>query len=186
LRKATISFMSVCPSVRMEQQLPLGGAWRKLLFELFSKNCRVNLNLIKIRRESRVLYMKTFSHLRQYLVKFFLEWEMFYTKLVEKIKTNILCSITFFRKSCRLWDNVEKYSGNRGATNDVTIWRIRVACWISKTTCTHARAHTQICNTYWLFHGSSGYVNAPQYYVIHTLSVLLFFSVIFATAASIL
>jgi hypothetical protein len=26
LRKATISFMSVCPSVRMEQQLPLGGA----------------------------------------------------------------------------------------------------------------------------------------------------------------
>jgi len=27
---------------------------------------------------------------------------------VEKIKTHILCSITF-RKSCRLWDNVGKY-----------------------------------------------------------------------------
>jgi len=34
---------------------------------------------------------------------------MFQTKVVEKIKTHILCSITFFRKSCRLGDNIEKY-----------------------------------------------------------------------------
>ena len=66
---------------------------------------------------------------------------MFYAKFVEKIKTHILCSITFFRKLLRLRDNVEKCSGDRGATNDVTIWRIRVACWISKGTCTHAHAH---------------------------------------------
>ena len=32
-----------------------------------------------------------------------------YTFLAEKIKTHILCSINLFRKSCRLWDNVEKY-----------------------------------------------------------------------------
>jgi hypothetical protein len=51
---------------------------------------------------------------------------------VEKIVTHILCSITFFRVSCHLWDNVEKYGGARGATNDVIIWRIRCACWISK------------------------------------------------------
>jgi len=31
------------------------------------------------------------------------------TKIVEKIKTHVLCSIIFFRESCRLWDNVEKY-----------------------------------------------------------------------------
>ena len=30
----------------------------------------------------------------------------------------------FFRELYRLWDNVEKYSGDLGATNDVTIWRI--------------------------------------------------------------
>jgi len=29
-------------------------------------------------------------------------------KFVEKIKTHILCSVTFLWKSCRLWDNVEK------------------------------------------------------------------------------
>jgi len=28
---------------------------------------------------------------------------------VEKIKTHILCLISFFRNSCHLWDNVEKY-----------------------------------------------------------------------------
>ena len=34
-------------------------------------------------------------------------------------------SIIFFRKSRRLLDNVEKYGGVRGATDDVTIWRMR-------------------------------------------------------------
>jgi len=34
---------------------------------------------------------------------------MFQTKVVEKIETHILYSVFFFRKSCRLWDNLEKY-----------------------------------------------------------------------------
>jgi hypothetical protein len=55
--------------------------------------------------------METFWHLWQYLAEFFLEWEMFQTKIAEKINTHILHSITFFLKSCRLWDNVEKYGG---------------------------------------------------------------------------
>jgi hypothetical protein len=61
--------------------------------------------------------MKTFSHSWQYLAEFFFEWEMFYTKVVEEIKTRILCLVTFFRKSCRLWDNVEKCDGAREATD---------------------------------------------------------------------
>ena len=40
--------------------------------------------------------IKTFSNLCQYLAKFSLEWEMFQTKVIEKIKTHILCSVTFF------------------------------------------------------------------------------------------
>jgi hypothetical protein len=40
--------------------------------------------------------MKTFTHLWQYLAEFFLEWEIFQIKVVEKIKTHILCSETFF------------------------------------------------------------------------------------------
>ena len=53
-----------------------------------------------------------------YLAHFFLEWEMFQTKVVEKIKTHILCSVTFPRKSCRLWDNVGKYGRAGQATDD--------------------------------------------------------------------
>ena len=53
--------------------------------------------------------MKTDIHLWQYHTEFLLEGEMFQTKVVENIKTHILCSMTFSRKSYRLWDKVEKY-----------------------------------------------------------------------------
>jgi hypothetical protein len=44
----------------------------------------------------------------------------------------------FLRKSCRLWDNVEKYCGARQATYDSIIWRMRFTCWITKATDTHS------------------------------------------------
>jgi len=53
---------------------------------------------------------------------------MFQTKVVQKIKTNILCSIIFFQKLCHLWDNVQKYCGTRGATEDNIICRMHIAC----------------------------------------------------------
>jgi hypothetical protein len=37
-----------------------------------------------------------------------------------------------------------------GATNDVITWRISVACWKSKATCTHASTHRPMINTYCL------------------------------------
>jgi hypothetical protein len=89
--------------------------------------------------------VKPFTHLWQYLAEFFLEWEMLQTKVVEKMKTHIFCSIIVFRKLCHLWDNVENYGGARGTTNDVSTWSIWVACWISKATCTHAHAHAPRC-----------------------------------------
>jgi hypothetical protein len=76
--------------------------------------------------------MKIYVRLWQYLADFFLEWEMFQTKVVEKIKTHILCSITFFRKSCRLWDNVEKYGTARQATDENIIRRMLFVCRINK------------------------------------------------------
>jgi hypothetical protein len=84
--------------------------------------------------------MKTCAHLWSYLAEFFLEWEMLHTKAVEKTKTHILCSITFFlpRKSCRSWDNVEKCGTARQATDGNIIRRMRFACWITKATDTHS------------------------------------------------
>jgi len=40
--------------------------------------------------------------------------ETFQPKVIEKIKTHLLCSIhSLPRKSCHLWDNVEKYGKSR-------------------------------------------------------------------------
>ena len=57
--------------------------------------------------------MKTNIHPWSYLAEIFLEWEMFQTKVAEKIKTHILCSVIFFRESYHLWDNVETYGTPR-------------------------------------------------------------------------
>jgi hypothetical protein len=62
--------------------------------------------------------MKTNIYFWSYLTHFFLQQEMFQTNFVEKIKRHILCSVTYFRKSCRLWDNVEKYCKVEQATDD--------------------------------------------------------------------
>jgi len=43
---------------------------------------------------------------------------MFQVKFVEEVRTNISFSITFFRKSCRLWDNVVKYRRTKQTTDD--------------------------------------------------------------------
>jgi hypothetical protein len=61
---------------------------------------------------------------------------MFQTKVVEKLKTHILCSITFFRILYRLY--VEKYGRAEEATDDNTTRRMRIACWITKATDTHS------------------------------------------------
>jgi hypothetical protein len=82
-----------------------------------------------------------FSHLWQYLAKFFLKREMFQIKVVDEMKIHILCSVSFSRKSYRLWDNIEKCSGAREAADG----NMRcVACWISNGTRAqaHARART--------------------------------------------
>jgi hypothetical protein len=43
-----------------------------------------------------------------------------------------------FRKSCCLWNIVEKYGTVRQATDDNIIWRMRFTCWIIKATDTHS------------------------------------------------
>jgi hypothetical protein len=102
----------------------------------------------------------------------FLEREMFHKKIAEKIKIHIVRSINFFfRKSCRSWDNVEKYGRGRQATDDNILRCMRFACWVTAAR-THTHTHThRICNTFF-FHGNNGHANAPQCNVIRTLPVL--------------
>ena len=109
--------------------------------------------------------MTTDIHL-WYLAHFFSEWEMFQTKVVEKIKTHLLRSITFLRKSCRLWDKVEKYCTAGQATDGNLKRRTHFECWITKATDTHTEHLI-------FFHGNTGHANAPQYYVVGTFTVFI-------------
>ena len=61
--------------------------------------------------------MKTDIQFLTYVVQFFLELEMFQTKFVEETKAHFLFPVTFYWKSYRLWDNVEKYRGAGHATD---------------------------------------------------------------------
>ena len=62
--------------------------------------------------------MKTTRYFGSYLIHFFLEWEIFLTKVVEEINTHILSSIIFFLNRAVYAINVEKYCRARQATDD--------------------------------------------------------------------
>jgi len=113
--------------------------------------------------------MKTDIHWWQYLAEFFLEWEIFQIKFVEKAKTHILCSVTFFRKSCRLWDNVEKCGRAGQCAGDNITRRMRFAC---RTTKARIKIHNQNIQYLLFFHCNNGYANAPHCYVKRTLYIV--------------
>jgi hypothetical protein len=57
--------------------------------------------------------MKTYIFFWSFLSEFFLEWENFQTKIVEKIKTHTLCTITFFEGRAvydKTWKNIVESS----------------------------------------------------------------------------
>jgi hypothetical protein len=130
-----------------------------MIVESFSKICRESSSLIKTWQEIRVLYMKTYVHLWQYLAKFFLEWEMFWAKVVEKIKTYILCSITFSPKIVSFRRQFRKISKSQTGHR----WQYNTAhaqYMLTKATDTYSGYEILLP-----FHGNSGYANAPQCYV---------------------
>ena len=95
-RKATVSFfIPLRPSIRMKQIDPTGRIFMKFdIWQFKKKLFKFHYNLTKKRI---IFFMKIYCNL-WYLAEFFLRWEMFHTKLLEKIKTHILC---FWLKSSR-------------------------------------------------------------------------------------
>lgn len=78
------------------------------------------------------------------------------------MKTHTLCSVTVFRKSYRLWDNVVKYARDRQATNGDIIQRMRFAWWLTKATETHSEYVIP------LFRGNSLLRESSWFYIIRT------------------
>jgi hypothetical protein len=97
---------------------------------------------------------------------------MFQTKVVEKIKTHFIFNdFLFFRKSCHLWDNVEKHCTAGQAASDNITRSTRFAC---RTPRQQHRHSLLILNAYCISTAKRrrGYANAPQRYV-HTYTACL-------------
>jgi hypothetical protein len=58
-------------------------------------------------------------------------------KFVEKIKTHIWCSIIFFFENRAVYEIMPKNTVELGRPQ-MTIWCIRIACWIPKAKNTHS------------------------------------------------
>ena len=83
-------------------------------------------------------------------------------KIVEKINTHILCSIAFFWKSCRLWDNVEKY-GRAGQNTDDNM-ALALAGYLGQ------QMHIQNVKCLLLSHRNNGCTFAPQCHAVRTVA----------------
>ena len=94
---------------------------------------------------------------------------MFHTEIIDKIRAHILCSVTFFsffRKRTVyviMWKNILERRRPQ-----MTIWRMRIVCWMPKATNTH----TEVVFILSTFHCNNGCTNARECYVIRTLAVL--------------
>jgi hypothetical protein len=90
---------------------------------------------------------------------------MFQTKVVDKIKTQFILN-NFFLENCAVYEITWKNVLDPGRPQ-MTIRRIRIACWITKATNMHSE------EVILLFYCNGGCTNAPRCYVICTLPVLL-------------
>jgi hypothetical protein len=133
ISKSSYWLRHVCP--QGTSQLPLDGFSWNLIFEYFSKICLEYSSFIKIWQESSVLYMTTNVHFLSYLAHFFFEWQNIQTKIVKNIKTHFVFSNFFFNPAVYeiMWNSIVGPDRPQ-----ITIWRMRIACRITKATNAHS------------------------------------------------
>ena len=135
ISKITLTFVV---SVRLSalKSAPTGRIFMKfkicVFFEYLSRKLKFHQTLTKIK--GSLYYMETNTHSWSYLTYFFSKCELVQAKVVEKIKTHVLCSILFFfRKSCLfvMWKN-----NTEPGRPQTIIWRMRTARYLSLKTYT--------------------------------------------------
>ena len=62
---------------------------------------------------------------------------MFQAKVVQKIKTHTLHSITLFFNNCAVYEMMCENTAERGRPQ-MTTWGMSTACWVTKATDTHS------------------------------------------------
>ena len=91
MRKATISFvMSVRPSIHTEELVPRWTDIHEIGYlSIFLKPVEKNQVSLKSDKKDGYFKWRPIHIFLSYFVQFFLEWEMFQTKVVEELKTHI-------------------------------------------------------------------------------------------------
>ena len=138
------SYLSLCPFVRPAispssawNSAPTGRIFHKTwgFFENISRNLKSDKN-------NGYFTWRPIYIFSSYLAEFFLRITNVPDKILEKITTHILCSITIFFKSYRLWDNKEKYCKAGQATDEnMAHAHFMLNIWSAKRT-------LRICDTY--------------------------------------
>ena len=98
--------VSGCLCPKGTTRLPLDGFWWNLISETCSKISRkfkFHWNLTKI-----VYFTWTRFHIYDCLAELCIEWEIFQIKIVEKIKTHVLSSVTFFSQIVPAYEIMSK------------------------------------------------------------------------------
>jgi len=166
-RKATISFVvSVRPSVRIEQ---LGSHWTD--FHYIWHLCIFRKSVEKIQVSLKSDKNNGTLHEDRYVFLIISRLILLRMRNVsdkscwENQKTRIMFKNFIFenRAVYEMWKNTVL----RGRPQ-MAIWRMRIAYWITTATYTHSEYVILIA-----FHYNNGYTNAPQRYVIRTMTVLL-------------
>jgi hypothetical protein len=136
IAKTTISLLPRRPSA-WNNSAPARRIFINFIFGIFRKCVEKIQVLLKSVKSDEYFCLKTNIHFWSYPSHFFVEWEMCQAKVVEKFKTHILRPITFFPlKSC-LFVTMLKNTVDP-VTSQMTLWRMRIACWIPKATNTHS------------------------------------------------
>ena len=124
LRKATISFvMSVSspvrPSVHMEQLGSHLTDFNEIWYVSSFRKCveKIQVSLKSDKNNGYFTWRPMYCTFVIVFRSVILRMRNVTDKVVEKIKTHILCSVTFLFKSCTLWDNVEKHCRAKQATD---------------------------------------------------------------------
>ena len=123
VRKTTIGFAkSVHLSVSLSVRMDLGSHWtyfHDIWYLRIFRKCveKIQILLKSDNNNGYSTWRPTYTCLiisRSILLRI----KSVSDNIIEDIKTHIACSGTFFFKSCRLWDNVEKYGRARQVTCD--------------------------------------------------------------------
>jgi len=131
------SFLSVCPSA-WKNSAPTERIFMKVdilgFFENLLRKIEVSLKSDNNKGHSawRPIYIS-------YHISFRLRMRNASGKSCgENQNTHFVFINFFFRKSCRLWEIVEKNIVERGRPQ-MTIWRMRTACWMPSATNIHPK-----------------------------------------------